>query len=344
MSSKETNSIRRRSTPDGQDEARPPVETGRRRSGRRNEAVVGFAIVLAVVVVFFGVRYLENRPLFGGTYTLVTSLPTAGGLGEGSRVSISGVKVGEVSEVVLDPETHQVHVRLEIREGVRIPSGSIATVQGIAALDDVSLAIDTRGGRGASLTDGDPIEGRAPPGLTQRADSALASVGYVVDDARGLISMTERELGVVLANMQTASGEVASLMESESDRLHATIASLNAAASQLNQVASQLDRVSTLAGDTLIVAMNRLSSTMEQMDRAAGSIERSGAAMEQFMAEVESGDGTLSRLVQDPGLYVRLDSAAARLDSAAASIGHLIDDFMTDPGRYLDHMELIDIF
>ncbi len=322
----------------------PSSESGRRRSGRRNEAIVGLAIVVAVALVFFGVRYLENRPLFGGTYSLVTTMPSAGGLTEGSSVTVSGVKVGEVKEVRLDPQSHRVHVRLDIRGGVSIPRGSVAKIEGIAALDDVHLAIDTQRGSGEALVEGDQLISEQPTGLTQRADSALATAGYVLEDARGLIATTERDLSVVLANMQVASGEAAALMESESARMRATIVSLQAAVSQLNRVTAQLDRVATEGGDTLIVAMNRLNSTMAQMDRAAGSIERSGASMEQFMTDVNTVDGTLGRLVHDPGLYVRMDSAAARLDTAAARISDLIDDFMRDPGKYLGKMELIDIF
>ncbi|HEX7069356.1 MAG TPA: MlaD family protein [Rhodothermales bacterium] len=336
---------RRPGNGDGRVEQDVPRSVGRRRSGRRNEALIGIVIVLGVAALFFGVRFLEGRPFLKGTYRLVTELPASGGVGEGSDVRISGVKVGEVTRLELDPVTHRVTIELGIRDGIAIPQGSYANVRGIEALDDVHLAITTPESRaGAPLADGDRIPARSDPGLAQRADSTLAEVDETFERAQSLLTTTETGLTVVLANMQSATGEAAALMQAERERLHATVALLHETVTRLNDASNAFDRIAETGGDTLLVAMDRLSQAMRRLDAAATSLERGSADVERVMATVDSGSGTLGRLVNDPTLYARLDSAAARLDSAAARLGGLLEDFQNDPGRYLKHMELIDVF
>jgi len=45
----------------------------------------------------------------------------------------------------------------------------------------------------------------------------------------------------------------------------------------------------------------------------------------------------LGRLIYDESLYSTLDSAAMRLD-------RILTEFQESPEKYLDHLELIDIF
>jgi hypothetical protein len=52
---------------------------------------------------------------------------------------------------------------------------------------------------------------------------------------------------------------------------------------------------------------------------------------------VGSGGGNVASLLGDTTLYVRLDSSLTSLDL-------LIRDFRANPGRYLRHLELVDIF
>ena len=302
------------------------------------------ALVIAVLLLFFGVRYLEDRPLFGSAYELRTEFESAHGLQKGSDVTLNGVSIGNVRDLELDPRTHQVFATLEIRSHIEIPRGSTAEVTGIPALDDVRVAINPGPQGQALLQDGDNIPGTMTPALVDRADSTLVAVDETFDQARALLASTENDLGVVLSHLETASGETAALIETERARLHGTIAGLQAAVLQLNQVITRLDHVTATGGDTLMVAMNSLSASMRRLDAAASSIQRGGSEMERMMASVQAGEGTLGRLVHDPSLYVRLDSAATRLDSASARIGAILDDFHEDPGRYLGKMSLIDIF
>jgi phospholipid/cholesterol/gamma-HCH transport system substrate-binding protein len=137
--------------------------------------------------------------------------------------------------------------------------------------------------------------------------------------------------------MQVASGEAASFMQSERQRLHSTVADLQTAAASLDRFSGELDRLASENGDSLGVAVRNLNAMLLRLDVAVGSVERGSADMERMFAAINAGEGTLGRFVYDASLYSRLDSAAMHLDQ-------LLLDFKNDPGRYLGTMELIDIF
>lgn len=327
---KNQNRTQERNGQDGRD-------VGKRGRGHRNEIAVGVAIVLAVLFVFFGVRFLEDRPLFGGTFQLTTEFDQANGLLPGNAVKISGVQIGEVKDVELLPEGHRVLVRMQIRDGVVVPQGSVATIEGVSALDNVSIGIKPGAEGQPPLEDGASIPSRPTASMMERVNSTLAGAENTFDHAESLIAGTERDVDVVLANMRSASGEVAAILQNERGRLHGTLIDLRSTSAQLDGLTAKLDRAAEEGGDSLAVAMEQLNAVMRRLDLAVGRLERSSSSLEAVMAQIESGRGTFGRLVYDESLYTRLDSAAVHLESILA-------DFQKNPGKYLEQLELVDVF
>ena len=128
-----------------------------------NELKVGLTVLVAVVALFFGIRFLENTPLIGGSYELVAVFDDAGGLAPGSAVRISGVAVGSVREVTLSDDTRQVYALLKLQDDAAILRGSRVSTGGLAALGDVTVEITPPLGAsaGGPFADGDTL--RATP-------------------------------------------------------------------------------------------------------------------------------------------------------------------------------------
>lgn len=321
-----------------------PKEVGKRSSGYRNEVAVGITIILAVLLVYFGVRFLEGEQLFGGTYDLFAELESAGGLTSGSSVKVSGVKVGEVTAIRLKEASRGVGVRMEIREGVEIPQGSVASLEGLSALDNVSIDIEPGPEGNPLLQDGDTLRTQRQRDLMGQVDSTLSDAQRTFRQAGSLVASTEQDLGLILREMRTASGEAAVLMQDSRGRVQSTLIDLRSAAADLNRFAVQmdsvavnLDHVTGAGGDTLVVAVNRLNELMRRLDGVVLALEGGSTSLEAVAARMDSGDGTFGRIMADPSLYMRLDSAAMNLNE-------ILSEFRNDPKKYLKHLELIDIF
>jgi phospholipid/cholesterol/gamma-HCH transport system substrate-binding protein len=104
-----------------------------------HEIVVGTGVVLAALALGL---FLHLRPAATGSgYELDVRLPKTDGLSKGSEVRISGVRVGTVSDLDLDPKTYLATVRMNIRDGVMVPTDSALEVTSGGLLGNLYVAI-----------------------------------------------------------------------------------------------------------------------------------------------------------------------------------------------------------
>jgi len=113
-------------------------------SQRIVETFVGFFLLLALIalgVMAFKVSGLTT--LFPPkTYTVIASFDDVGGLKVRAPVKMSGVQIGEVSRIYLDPKTFKATVKMEIRNKFdNIPDDSSAGIYTSGLLGDNYIAI-----------------------------------------------------------------------------------------------------------------------------------------------------------------------------------------------------------
>lgn len=105
------------------------------------EVLTGVAVVLAIVtLVAFG--YLREGPNAAADgYEIQAKLAKVDGLGVGTDVRISGIKVGNISALTLDPMNYMVTVHMAIRSDVKIPTDSslILTQSGVLGSQYISI-------------------------------------------------------------------------------------------------------------------------------------------------------------------------------------------------------------
>ena len=110
-----------------------------------------------------------------GGLTVYAAFDDVGGLKQSSPVSISGVKVGEVSGVELD-ELLRARVVLELDGTLEVPADSAARILTSGVLGDQFVALEP-GAEDDILQSGDEIE------LTESALSIERLIGRFVNDA-----------------------------------------------------------------------------------------------------------------------------------------------------------------
>jgi phospholipid/cholesterol/gamma-HCH transport system substrate-binding protein len=73
-----------------------------------------FAIITLVGVSYVGARYARlDRVFIDDTYTVVAHFKDSGGAFAGAEVSYRGVRIGEVSEMVLTDEGVDIHLDID---------------------------------------------------------------------------------------------------------------------------------------------------------------------------------------------------------------------------------------
>ncbi len=113
--------------------------------GKRSiEAIVGLfilAALLGLLLLAFRVSGLTDIGN-GNYYAVYAEFDNVGGLRVRAPVAISGVAVGRVAAITLDPQTFKAKVLMRINENTKIPLDSTASIftQGILGSNYVSLS------------------------------------------------------------------------------------------------------------------------------------------------------------------------------------------------------------
>lgn len=141
------------------------------------ETVIG-AVVLAVAGAFFFYAAKTADVNTGGSYELIAKFRKADGLSVGGDVRVSGVKVGSVRDVRLDPKTYQALVVMSVRDGVEMPEDSSAIVATDGLLGGAHITIQP-GGSEDMLAAGDEFS------VTQGSVSILDLVGKAISSFGG---------------------------------------------------------------------------------------------------------------------------------------------------------------
>jgi phospholipid/cholesterol/gamma-HCH transport system substrate-binding protein len=306
-----------------------------------NELKVGAAIVLAAVAAFIGIRFFQNVPLVGSSYTLYAEFDNANGLVAGKPVRMKGVKVGSVERVRLDPQSQLVRVEMKMERGPRIPEGSEASVAGISAL----------GGVHVSIAPGPRDNPQLPPEATLGSPDAPSSLSRLTEQAPALASKADS----VLRNTNATMTSLNRLLRRPDSDLRQTLGALRGMATDLEQVtdaekatlqrlfqnleavSGDLEAFTDTNTDSLSMAVRRLNRSLDRLNRGLASFERTSATLDTVATKLNNGRGTAGRLLNDPSLYLTLDSAAVRAN-------RVLEDFQRDPGRYLEDLTLVKVF
>jgi phospholipid/cholesterol/gamma-HCH transport system substrate-binding protein len=122
--------------------------------------IAAFLVLSAVGIVYITASYLGvvDRVL-GRGLTVHATLPTSGGLYEGSEVTYRGVKIGKVSR--MDATAEGVTLDLALEEGTRLPKDSPMYVHNLSAVGEQYLDFEPPDDRPPYAEDGDTLHGDA---------------------------------------------------------------------------------------------------------------------------------------------------------------------------------------
>ena len=105
------------------------------------ETVLG-AVVLTAALVFLVFSYSTANVGSVSGYDLTANFATTGGLAVGDDVVISGVKIGSVTRVDLDPNTYLARVTMDVDPSVRLPDDTAALISSESLLGGKYLALE----------------------------------------------------------------------------------------------------------------------------------------------------------------------------------------------------------
>jgi phospholipid/cholesterol/gamma-HCH transport system substrate-binding protein len=304
-----------------------------------NETKVGVLAVIALVLLILGFNFLKGKKFFTKSTTLYARFQNIQGLQKSNPIYISGMQVGTIYDIKPDKDMKSILVELNITKNIFIPTNSIAVIKG-NPLGTPSMDIKL-GSATAHLGNKDTLLTAMSGGIFE---SVLEKVDPVLFEVRRAVS----SIDTLLVNFNsildpTAKGNLAATMANlnrVTSSMVQTTASLNLMLNaQTGALAKSLNHVESITGN-LANSNAKITSVVDNLDKATTkfsnldvetAMNKLNAAMGDLqltMAKMNSTDGSLGKLINDPTLYRNLASSGNKLNL-------LLDDIRLNPKRYV---------
>ncbi|MFW6192077.1 MAG: MlaD family protein [Gemmatimonadota bacterium] len=298
------------------------------RSERRAELQVGILVLLALVALVAGIAWISGADLGGDRYRLHAVTPEAEQVSEGSRVFVRGVDVGGVDEVRLEGD--RVVVTMDVSSSVSLPVDSRARIRASGFLGSQMIQL-LPGSATARLGPGDTLQAVTSPDLQtvatdlgDRAESVLSRTSRLLSDT------TLEAVQTGTRDLSTTMREVRGLVQEERAHLQEMIASLQRTSAALDGATS---------GPELERTVSRLDSLTARLHASSDELAASSRSLASILDKIDTGEGSLGRLVNDTSLYVGVTAAMENLQAASEEIGLLTRDLRERPEHYLGNLD-----
>jgi phospholipid/cholesterol/gamma-HCH transport system substrate-binding protein len=290
------------------------------------EAKIGVFAFAMLIVLYWGINFLNKNERLKRTTTYYVAYDNAGGLQRKSPVTISGVTVGSVSAVELGRQGGVV-VTLQVGSQYKLPLGTTAAVSSGGILDKKNIALALSGSSAfhrandtirAGLAGGDVMS--MAGGIAGKTDSLLAQLSGIAAAMQAVLSAQNQ------AHVATSLADVASLSRN-----------LNAATAELGKIAAEnRSAISALMGDLRETSGNlsAVSGNLKNSNEAVTSLIKNADATfanAQALTETLSryaDQGTLLRSMQNDSLYVNLNRTVGSLNALLTDLKNNPDDYV----------------
>lgn len=321
----------------------------------KRDALVGVVIVLSVAVILVGTLWLEGSSFSGEREPLLAVFEEAGQIRPGNPLKFRGVRVGRVRDVRVLPDGSAVKVEFRVQEGFELPADAVVVLSPESFFGDWQAEIYPRGRFvGARYMESDQpgvLPGYALPDISQltatadRISENLADltervgIAFSEETAQNIASLIRNVEGVTdrlseLVDQQAASflgvtaevQRVAQGVGDAADEARSSLARVNAFLDRA-ELAGALEDFAVLSGSLRSLG-EEMRGTNTEVRTMVARAEASFAALERIAVQLDEGEGSLARLLQDPEI-------AEGVEGTLAELRILLEDIRENPRRYL---------
>ena len=281
--------------------------------------LVLLAITLAFIVWLAGVGGTDQKE-----YDILFRTSVEG-LAKGSPVTFSGVPVGKVEDIDLDPSQPElIRVRIQIKNSTPVLQGTTATIAGVGFTGVSQINLDGAVKGAPEITDlgpyGAPLIPPKAGGLGAILNSApqlLERISTLTERLSDVLNpANQKSISNILAHIDTVSGAIAN----RSDDIAATLADARIAIAQAGDAA---EKFGALADSTNA----NIKPILANLNDAVNSAKRSMANIDEAVTDAKPGLKALStqtvpavnQLVRDLGeTAASLSALSGKLDRGGA--------------------------
>lgn len=300
--------------------------------------------MLALAGAIWGFNLLKGTNFFSKSRTFYAKYNNVSGLTVSSPVKVNGFKIGQVTNVNFLPGSTNGELLVEFRidnKEYNFPKDSKARIVSSGLLGGNEIVILPGKSPGIAMS-GDTLRSEVESGLQQQVNEMIAPLKVKVENLIGSVDTVVTAFKSVFD--EDGMGNISSGLTS----LRKSIQGIELAISQVNglistekpKISSILTNVDSISG-TVRKGNKDITAILSNFRAVSDSLKSANIAetvrsVNDVMVEVDTlltrinrGEGTIGELVNNKGLYNRMDSAVVKLNVLVQDITDHPDDYIT---------------
>ncbi|WP_438966676.1 MlaD family protein [Flavobacterium sp.] len=290
------------------------------------EIKTAILVISSIMLFIWGYSFLKGRDLFTNYKTFFVKYDNVEGLTTSSTVTINGKTIGKVIEIKLDENWKNI-VKIQIDGDYKLSKSSVAEIYAPSPIGGKQIAILP--GSGADLLENEqfmnassklgladelssqlvPLKDKVEV-LLNNANAMLVNVNQVLDDkSKENLRNSLANLNVVLAEFSSASKNVNAMLADNKKNITSTMTNLEKTSSNFSKVSDSLAKI--------------------QIGQTVKSLENTLVKVDAILADMQSGKGTLGKIMKDDAMYTNFTNASKELEL-------LLQDLRLNPTRYIN--------
>ena len=282
-------------------------------------------LVLGSIALFiFGFSYLKGKDLFSKDNVFYTEF-NYNALSPSALVTIKGNKVGKVEAITYDYETGKTRVSFSVDEQFKFSKNSIVRLYELGIMGGNAITIipandkeyaqkndflksEVEHGLVTSLTKNFSGLSTGLDATLKKADTLLSGLNSLVeDDSEKGLKNAIAELNATMKSFKNLSYSLNKMMTDDASKLNSMLSSFSQTAESFKKLGDTLDKAN-------------LGETVAGLDKTLNNLNG-------VLSSIESGEGTMGKLMKDEKLYNNFEAAAKELEE-------LLQDIKLHPKRY----------
>ena len=291
------------------------------------EIKTAILVISSILLFIWGYSFLKGKDLFTSDKNIFVVYDNILGLAPSAPVTLNGFKIGKVNDIKVNPDG-KLLVELQIQNEFPISKSSVAEIYDSGLVGGKEIAIIPNLEDKSTIADGDYLKPSKKLGLTESIAVKLEPL--------------EKKITTLLDNANVMLVNINQVLDAS------TQANIKNSLAELNKTLTEFSQLSKSANQMLAENKSKLSSTITNFDRTSANfaamsdslakanlgqtvknLEQTLSSVDKIMADIESGKGTMGKLMKDDKMYTNFTKASKELEL-------LLEDLRLNPTRYIN--------
>ena len=285
-------------------------------------------VIAAILLFIWGYSFLKGRDLLTSYRTFYVQYENVEGLTGSAPVTINGLVVGAVTGIKFLNETGKLQVELQVKSDFPISKSSVVSIYEPGLIGGKQIMITPNLKDTSVAESGETLLGSIKPGLTSlvaerltplqekvekmvvSADVLLKNINTILDaKTKANLKSSIANLDATLAEFKTASTTVNEMLAENEGKINNTMTNIDKASANFSKVSDSLAKVN-------------IGKTVKKLEQTLANVDK-------IMSDVQSGKGTMGKLMKDESLYNNFAKSSKELEL-------LLQDLRLNPTRYVN--------